>query len=428
MTWRMDIADLPDLPADVAAVWDDDMAGAADRLFESGARGLLQILPGMVVAFRNTDVRALASDPAVGNVEADLLAQMMSFIGYDDPERGFVPVISNQVFAFNPPLHAPARRALTRQMTPSNVERFGELADRLLVKILGDLDDGRPFDLCADLAQRFAAEFFGALVGLEPDEVVEAQRLTEDMGLVFLNAPTPDQVERVSAAAERYVELVAAAAERTLAGESAEADPLALQVLGDFAADLAAITEPGVPATAGLFAAGNFFDGFHTAGVGAANAVVALIERPGVAERVRTDPSLTTAAYDEATRLAPPLVLTNHHVLTDTSLAATDTTDEVTIPAGTLVSLHWGAANRDPDAFDDPTSFDLGRPHDRLLTFGRGPHVCPGRSISRFLGTTLIDAVLARPWDLEPDPGPTWVTGASATQMTACPVRQVRRS
>jgi cytochrome P450 len=288
MTWRMDLADLPDLPADVAAVWDDDMAGAADRLFESGARGLLQILPGMVVAFRNTDVRALASDPAVGNVEADLLAQMMSFIGYDDPERGFVPVISNQVFAFDPPLHAPARRALTRQMTPSNVERFGELADRLLVKILGDLDDGRPFDLCADLAQRFAAEFFGALVGLEPDEVVEAQRLTEDMGLVFLNAPTPDQVERVSAAAERYVELVAAAAERTLAGESAEADPLALQVLGDFAADLAAITEPGVPATAGLFAAGNFFDGFHTAGVGAANAVVALIERPGVAERVRT--------------------------------------------------------------------------------------------------------------------------------------------
>ncbi len=417
----VDVADLPGLPPDVAARWDADVTGAADLLLASGATGLRQILPGMVVAFRNTDVRALASDPAVGNVNADLLARMMAFIGYDDPQRSFRPVIESQVFAFEPPLHAPARRALTRQMTPANVGRFGALADRLLDEVLGELDDGRPFDLGADLALRFAARFFGALVGLDADEVEEVRRLTEDLAAVFLTAPTPDDVERVGDAAARYVTLVGTAVARALAGPSS-VDPLAVELLSEMAADLDAIDVPGVPKTTGAFAAGNLFDGFHTAGVGIANALVALVERPEVAERVRADPRLAAAAYDEATRLAPPLVLTNHHVLSDTAL------DGLRIPAGTLVVLHWGAANRDPDAFAAPLAFDLDRPMQRLLTFGRGPHVCPGRSLSRFLGQKALTAVLARPWTLTAAAPPTWTPATTITQLATAPVHQTRRA
>jgi cytochrome P450 len=428
----MDATEPPALPPEVAARWDADTAGAADLLVGSGATGLRQLLPGMVVAFRNPDVRALASDPAVGNVGADLLAQMMSFIGYDEPRRGFVPVIANQVFSFNAPLHAPARRALTRQMTPSNVARFGALADRLLDELLDGVADGRPLDLGTDLAQRFAARFFGALVGMDADEVVEAQHLTEAMSAVFLNAPTPAQVARVSDAVERYVDLVATAAARTLAGPAPgtaiPVEPLAEELLAELAADLAAIDVPGVPATIGAFAAGNLFDGFHTAGVGIANALWALVEHPEVAERVRADRTLAAAAYDEATRLAPPLVLTNHHVQHDTALVPTGSTHEVALPAGTLVVLHWGAANRDPDVFDAPAAFDLDRSHQRLLTFGRGSHVCPGRSLSRFLGQRAIDAVLRRPWVLEPGgEGPTWIEGATVTQLATCPVRPTPR-
>ncbi len=316
------------------------MAGAADLLLESEASGLHQILPGMVVAFRNRDVRALASDPAIGNVDSDLLAQMMTFIGYDDPTRGFVPVISRQVFAFNPPLHRPARRILARQMTPAN--RFDALASELLESILERLPN--PFDLCSDLSYRFAAMFFGTLVGLDDDEVNEVQRLAETMSAVFLNAPSERQVEQVSTASEEYVELVRTAASRTL--ERGESHPLAVEMLTSFRDDLDVIGMSGAPRTAGDFAAGNLFDGFHTAGVGIANSLTAVIARPDVMRRIRSDPDIALAAYDEATRLAPPLILTNHRVLRDT------VHDEIEIPAGTLLVLHWGAANRDPMAFE----------------------------------------------------------------------------
>ena len=45
-----------------------------------------------------------------------------------DLESGFFPIVSNQVFSFNPPLHPEARRILTQQMMPRNVGRFLPLA------------------------------------------------------------------------------------------------------------------------------------------------------------------------------------------------------------------------------------------------------------------------------------------------------------
>ena len=80
-----------------------------------------------------------------------------------DPDGGFFPIVSNQVFSDNPPLHPEAWRILTRQMTPRNVSRFIPLAERLCAEILADLGGRGSFDPCADFAQRLAARFWGAL-------------------------------------------------------------------------------------------------------------------------------------------------------------------------------------------------------------------------------------------------------------------------
>ncbi len=415
MTASTTVNDLPTMPPDIEALWARDSAGAGDLLIDSDIDGLLQLLPGMALAFRHEDVRALASNPSVGNVPADVLAQLMSFIGFDDPERGFIPVMSRQVFAFNPPLHAPTRRILTRQMTPSNVGRFAELAQAILDELLLEVDGGA-FDLCRDLAYRFAARFWGALVGLNPDEVREVERLTQGMSAVFLNAPTPEQVNEVTVATEKYVDLVTRAVARTRRGES-DSNPLAVDMLREFESDLRSLAVRGAPESAGEFAAGNFFDGFHTSGVGIANALCLLLEQPDAYARVRADPTLAGSTYDEATRLAPPLLFTYHQVIDDFVHGG------VAIPAGTLLVLHWGAANRDPRVFVNPGAFEFERGNADLLTFGRGPHICPGRSVSRLLGGMAIASVTSRPWRLRIDaPGPSWERAASAMFMTSCPV------
>jgi cytochrome P450 len=57
---------------------------------------------------------------------------------------------------------------------------------------------------------------------------------------------------------------------------------------------------------------------------------------------------------------------------------------DVVIPAGALLHVLLGAANRDPRKFPDPEKFDLDRENkEEHMAFGGGPHFCPGSSIGR---------------------------------------------
>jgi cytochrome P450 len=76
----------------------------------------------------------------------------------------------------------------------------------------------------------------------------------------------------------------------------------------------------------------------------------------------------------------------------------------VAIPAGSVVHLCFGAANRDPGRFDRPDEFDPGRPVSSHLGFGGGPHVCLGMHVARAEITTAVAALLDRLPDLRLDP------------------------
>ena len=55
----------------------------------------------------------------------------------------------------------------------------------------------------------------------------------------------------------------------------------------------------------------------------------------------------------------------------------------VNIPRQSKVMLHFGAANRDPRVFDDPTAVRLGRSPNPHIAFGVGPHACLGSILAR---------------------------------------------
>ncbi len=54
-----------------------------------------------------------------------------------------------------------------------------------------------------------------------------------------------------------------------------------------------------------------------------------------------------------------------------------------TVPAGSRLLLLIGSANRDPDAFGDPDSYDLDRDTSALISFGAGRHYCLGANLAR---------------------------------------------
>ena len=60
------------------------------------------------------------------------------------------------------------------------------------------------------------------------------------------------------------------------------------------------------------------------------------------------------------------------------------------------IVLLLGAANRDPDVFDEPDRLDVGRGNRSHLSFGRGIHHCIGAPLARLEGRIVLEVLLER--------------------------------
>src|SRR5206468_6396973 len=99
------------------------------------------------------------------------------------------------------------------------------------------------------------------------------------------------------------------------------------------------------------------------------NVIHALAMHPAEADKLRPDPTLLSAAVEETLRWDPPVPLNSRVATADTELSGTP------IKAGDWVYVLIGAANRDPDVFDQAESYVIDRPnHPPHLSFGQGLH------------------------------------------------------
>ncbi len=120
-----------------------------------------------------------------------------------------------------------------------------------------------------------------------------------------------------------------------------------------------------------------FFDGHVLAAAQLANALLCLVLVPSRLDRLREHtPALVGPVVEEALRCHPAITL---------SMVRTATTGPA-VSAAAVIPL----ANRDPRVFADPDRFDPdrfevgpGRSPRRHLSFGRGPHHCPGAELTR---------------------------------------------
>ena len=130
------------------------------------------------------------------------------------------------------------------------------------------------------------------------------------------------------------------------------------------------------------------------------NAVQLLLDHPDQRERLLADPSLIGSAVEEVLRMESPNQLGNRTVAQDTSIGDTD------LPAGTILTLCIGAANRDPAVFPNPDHFDIGRHPNPHLAFGAGIHTCAGLNVARLEAQLAIQALFQRFPDLRSDGEP----------------------
>jgi cytochrome P450 len=96
------------------------------------------------------------------------------------------------------------------------------------------------------------------------------------------------------------------------------------------------------------------------------------------------------SAIEEMLRYESPLQLNNRMLTAPAVLGGQE------FAAGTFVTLGVGAANHDPEQFDSPERFDVGRKPNRHLAFGHGEHACLGMNVARLEGRIALAGLLKR--------------------------------
>jgi hypothetical protein len=105
--------------------------------------------------------------------------------------------------------------------------------------------------------------------------------------------------------------------------------------------------------------------------------------------------SVLGLAVDEFLRFESSNQLGNRRALQATQINGVD------LPAGALVTLCIGAANRDPAVYDKPEQLDLRRTGNKHLAFGFGVHQCAGLSLARLEGRIAMGRFLQRFPDIQ---------------------------
>ena len=285
------------------------------------------------------------------------------------------------VLEADPPEHTRARQALARALAPGVVAKLRPGFIAAAEALVDGLLERGEVDGIADIAEAFPLSVFPDAMGLKN----EGRDHLLPYGALAFNAFGPDNQLRRDA-------LAAAAPHIAWVTEQCRLENLRPGGIGAAVHAADGIT----PDEAVLLVRSLLTAGLDTTVHGMGAALLCLAQNPGEYARLRENPSLARAAFEEAVRLESPVQTFFRTTTRDAPLGT-----EI-IPEGQKVLMFLGAANRDPRRFEDPARYDITRRTAGHVGFGNGIHLCVGALLARIEADALLTTLAARVRAMEP--------------------------
>lgn len=266
--------------------------------------------------------------------------------------------------------HADGKRIISSVLAGVNLQRLHERSAQLALGLSerhGMLDGGAITRWMFDLPTYVIADLFG----FSEAKLPQIARWTADFVGCLSPLATDEQLTNASIAAQCLGEAVQGLlngdvlAQRILDAGWTDHDTCFANIIG--------LLSQTREATAGLLG----------------NCIAALLEQPGMQERLRAGPYLVPAFASEVARFDAPVQNTRRFVAQATTVAG------VTQKRGDVIVLVLGAAGRDLRADPQADVFLLERLQRKLTGFGHARHACPGQDIAFTIGTAAVQHLIA---------------------------------
>lgn len=281
--------------------------------------------------------------------------------------------------------HHRLRRLVSKAFSPKASARLRTTIVDIITGLVDRVTaDGR-CDVVTDIARQYPIPVICALVGAPPEDWELISDWTDHIMEAF-GWDAANQTPTILAAWEAldtYVDEMVARRRRTLTD--------------DLLSDLIRAEDPSSPGDRlsgdelRRMVASLLLGGTDTTRLQLSAAVHVLCDHPDQWALLGRHPELAVNAVHELIRHSPMTFVTLRVAVQDVELAG------IRIPAGTIVIVNTGAANRDPAACDDPDRLDIRRAGaPPVQTFGGGMHYCLGANLARLELTEALSVMTRR--------------------------------
>jgi cholest-4-en-3-one 26-monooxygenase len=336
--------------------------------------------PGFWAITKYADVFSISRDPKTFSSELG-----GTFI--EDQTDEALAQLRLSILNMDPPKHERYRSLVNKAFLKRGVGALVESIERHAAEVVDGIIDRGECEFVEEVASRLPLDTICEMVGVPTEDWPEMFRLSNK--LVGFDDPDfqTSREEGQAAAFEIFQYCDKLAGERRV--EPREDLMTALveaEVDGERMTDL----------EINLFYVTLIVAGTETTRNLIAHSMLALIENPGEAERLRRDPSLWPTGVEEMLRWGTSIHNFRRSATRDTEVRG------VPIKANDKLVLYYMSANRDEEVFPDPYRFDVGRdPNDHLTFGGGGIHYCLGARLARAEISAIMRQIVNRLGDIE---------------------------
>ena len=305
------------------------------------------------------------------------------------------------------PQHTRHRRAMQGWFTPKAIRELEDRMSEIAKNTVDCMAATDSCEFCSVVGARLPLKMICEILGIPAAQEAVVWQLTQDVFAVS----DPDMA-RAASAQDGVRNAMGFCAEIALARQESPTD--------DFASTIANAEIDGERMTIQEIASHLMImisAGHDTTASAINGGMLALIRHPEQLAKLQAHPELTESAVNEMLRFVTPTTNFVRTAAEDTEISG------VKIAKGEDVCIHFCAANRDEDEFENSQVFMIDRKPNRHLAFGIGPHACIGQLLARIEMKALFEELISRIKSVELDGDPEYIKAFWVTGLKKLPIK-----